>query len=270
MLLLAFLFVILPVLPLRGQEVKKIAILETVDREDAVSYGIKLMVRSSLSYAITNTPGYEGYDRVDLASIVGEHDFQRTGMVSDSQIRQLGAMTGASYILVAETAMIDASNIFITAKILNVETAKLERTASTQSGINADEIDEKCEELAASLFGDNPASQNSETKGIKGLVEGFKSLFGIKQRTEEEKAEILKEKEMRQLELELQQEKYRLEMEKLKKEEEERKLQEKLRKEEEIAAKAREKEEKKATRIREREEKKTEKIRKREEKRTLR
>lgn len=87
LLLLAFLFVILPVLPLRGQEVKKIAILETVDREDAVSYGIKLMVRSSLSYAITNTPGYEGYDRVDLASIVGEHDFQRTGMVSDSQIK---------------------------------------------------------------------------------------------------------------------------------------------------------------------------------------
>ena len=146
LLLMAFIFVILPVLPLRGQEVKKIAILETVDREDAVSYGIKLMVRSSLSYAITNTPGYEGYDRADMASIVGEHDFQRTGMVSESQIRQLGQMTGASYILVAETAMIDASNIFITAKILNVETAKLERMASAQSGIKAGEIEEKCEE----------------------------------------------------------------------------------------------------------------------------
>lgn len=241
MLLLAFLFVILPVLPLRGQEVKKIAILETVDREDAVSYGIKLMVRSSLSYAITNTPGYEGYDRVDLASIVGEHDFQRTGMVSDSQIKQLGAMTGASYILVAETAMIDASNIFITAKILNVETAKLERTASTQSGINADEIDEKCEELAASLFGDNPVSQNSETKGLKGL-------FERKQMTEEEKAEILREKEERRMEMEIQQEKYRLEREKLKKEKEEQRLQEKLKRKEEIAARAREREEKRVLR----------------------
>ena len=241
MLLLAFLFVILPVLPLRGQEVKKIAILETVDREDAVSYGIKLMVRSSLSYAITNTPGYEGYDRVDLASIVGEHDFQRTGMVSDSQIKQLGVMTGASYILVAETAMIDASNIFITAKILNVETAKLERMASTQSGIKANEIDEKCKELAASLFGDKSASQNPETKGIKGL-------FERKQMTEEEKAEILREKEERRMEMEIQQEKYRLEREKLKKEEEEQRLQEKLKRKEEIAARAREREEKRVLR----------------------
>lgn len=238
MLLLAFLFVILPVLPLRGQEVKKIAILETVDREDAVSYGIKLMVRSSLSYAITNTPGYEGYDRVDLASIVGEHDFQRTGMVSDSQIKQLGVMTGASYILVAETAMIDASNIFITAKILNVETAKLERMASTQSGIKANEIDEKCKELAASLFGDKSASQNPETKGI------IKGLFEREQMTEEEKAEILREKEERRMEMEIQQEKYRLEREKLKKEKEEQRLQEKLKRKEEIAARAREREEK--------------------------
>lgn len=241
LLLLAFLFVILPVLPLRGQEVKKIAILETVDREDAVSYGIKLMVRSSLSYAITNTPGYEGYDRVDLASIVGEHDFQRTGMVSDSQIKQLGVMTGASYILVAETAMIDALNIFITAKILNVETAKLERTASAQSGIKANEIDEKCKELAASLFGDNPASQNPETKGIKGL-------FERKQMTEEEKVEILREKEERRMEMEIQQEKYRLEREKLKKEKEEQRLQEKLKRKEEIAARAREREEKRVLR----------------------
>lgn len=241
LLLLAFLFVILPVLPLRGQEVKKIAILETVDREDAVSYGIKLMVRSSLSYAITNTPGYEGYDRVDLASIVGEHDFQRTGMVSDSQIKQLGVMTGASYILVAETAMIDASNIFITAKILNVETAKLERTASAQSGIKANEIDAKCKELAASLFGDNPVSQNSETKGLKGL-------FERKQMTEEEKAEILREKEERRMEMEIQQEKYRLEREKLKKEKEEQRLQEKLKRKEEIAARAREREEKRVLR----------------------
>ena len=242
LLLLAFLFVILPVLPLRGQEVKKIAILETVDREDAVSYGIKLMVRSSLSYAITNTPGYEGYDRVDLASIVGEHDFQRTGMVSDSQIKQLGVMTGASYILVAETAMIDASNIFITAKILNVETAKLERMASTQSGIKANEIDEKCKELAASLFGDKSASQNPETKGI------IKGLFERKQMTEEEKAEILREKEERRMEMEIQQEKYRLEREKLKKEEEEQRLQEKLKRKEEIAARAREREEKRVLR----------------------
>ena len=86
---------------------KKIAILETVDREGKVPYGIRLQLRSNLTYAISNTPGYEGYDRVDMAQIMGEHDFQRTGLVSEEQIRKLGEMTGAGSILVAETAIYD-------------------------------------------------------------------------------------------------------------------------------------------------------------------
>ena len=52
-----------------NDEVKKVAILETVDREDKIGYGVELMIRSSLSYAITSTPGYEGFDRVNIESI---------------------------------------------------------------------------------------------------------------------------------------------------------------------------------------------------------
>lgn len=152
-----------------GQEeqTKKIAILETVDREGSVSYGIKLMLRSSLSYAITNTPGYEGYDRVDLESIVGEQSFQRTGMVSDEQIKKLGEMTGAAYILVAEAAKVDATHIFITAKILNVETARLEATANVQTLTEAKEIEEGCKELAAMLLGSAAADRSSASTGQK-------------------------------------------------------------------------------------------------------
>ena len=127
-ILLTLLLTTLLATPLKAQnndDVKKVAILETVDREGTIGYGIELMVRSSLAYAITNTPGYEGYDRVNIASILGEHDFQRTGMVNDEQIKKLGEMTGAAYILVAEVAKIDEENIFITATILNVENAKL-------------------------------------------------------------------------------------------------------------------------------------------------
>lgn len=146
---------LLVAVPSFGQsaQAKKIAILETVDKEGSISYGIKLMLRSSLSYAITNTPGYEGYDRVDLESIVGEQTFQRTGMVSDEQIKKLGEMTGASYILVAEVARVDDTHIFITAKILNVETAKLESTANVQTLAEAKDIEAGCKRLAAMLLG---------------------------------------------------------------------------------------------------------------------
>ena len=133
---------------------KKIAILETVDKEGNVPYGIRLQLRSNLTYAISNTPGYEGYDRVDMSQIIGEHDFQRTGMVSDEQIRQLGEMTGASSILVAEAAVYDKDNIIITAKILNVETASVERAVPPQiSSTNPREMQKACEELANKLLG---------------------------------------------------------------------------------------------------------------------
>ena len=103
-------------------EIKKVAILETVDKMGNVPYGVLLQVRSSLTYAISSNAGYEGYDRVDMAAITGEQNFQRTGMVSDEQIKRLGEMTGAAYVLIAEAAIYDDQNIIIAAKILDVET----------------------------------------------------------------------------------------------------------------------------------------------------
>ena len=103
-------------------EVKKVAILETVDKMGNVPYGVLLQVRSSLTYAISSNAGYEGYDRVDMSAITGEQNFQRTGMVSDEQIKRLGEMTGAAYVLIAEAALYDDQNIIIAAKILDVET----------------------------------------------------------------------------------------------------------------------------------------------------
>lgn len=131
---------------------QKVAILETVDKAQNVSYGVKLLLRSCLTSAISNTEGYEGYDRVDMASIAGEQEFQRTGNVSDSQIKQIGRAAGASYVLVAEAAKYDATSIIITAKLLDVETFGVKSSAVVVSGISTDEMKESCETLAAQLL----------------------------------------------------------------------------------------------------------------------
>lgn len=134
-------------------QAKKVAILETVDRDGSVSYAHKLMLRANLAKAITNTPGYEAYDRTDMDAILGEQNFQRTGMVSDDQIKRLGEMTGAEYILVAEAVKVDDANLFITAKILNVETAQTERTDNALMNMSATDIQHGCESLANKLLG---------------------------------------------------------------------------------------------------------------------
>ena len=145
-------------------EVKKVAILETVDKVGDVPYGVKLQVRMSLTYAISSTPGYEGYDRVDMSSIVGEQNFQRTGMVSDAQIKKLGEMTGAQYVLIAEAAIYDAQNIIITAKVLDVETGGVANSAPPAfANKNPEQMQTACVTLAQKLLGKKSGSSNSSS-----------------------------------------------------------------------------------------------------------
>ena len=144
-----------------AQEVKRVAILETVDKENKISYANKLILRASLSKAITQTEGYEAYDRTDVDAIMSEQDFQRTGMVSNDQIKRLGEMTGANYILVAEAVQVDYKNMFITAKLLDVETARTIMTDNVMMGTTADEIQAGCKTLSEKLFSNTPTNKTS-------------------------------------------------------------------------------------------------------------
>ena len=131
---------------------RKVAILETIDKEECIPYGIELALRASLATGVTNATEFEGYDRVDLASVFGEHDFQRTGLVTNEQIHKLGEMTGASYVMIAEAAMLDADNIIITAKVVDVETGKIENSAVMSSSTDAIKMSEACDILAKKLL----------------------------------------------------------------------------------------------------------------------
>lgn len=142
-------------------QTKRIAILETIDKENKVPYAVEVMVRSNLTKVISNTEGYEGYDRVNISEIMDEHDFERTGLVSEEQIRQLGAISGADFLLVSEAVLFDESNVFVTAKILNVVSAKTEGSENELMGMTAQDIQRGCESLANRLLGlSDPTANN--------------------------------------------------------------------------------------------------------------
>ena len=146
------LFLFLLISGMVSAQVKRVAVLETVDKENKVSYANKLVLRTSLSKAIANTPGYEVYDRTDVDAIMSEHTFQRTGLVNSDQIKRLGEMTGAEYILVAEAVKINANNLFVTAKLLDVEPARTIVTEMLE--INTDHMQQGCMILAKKMFSD--------------------------------------------------------------------------------------------------------------------
>ena len=148
-------------------QTKKVAILETVDREGRLSYSQKLLLRSNMARAVSNTIGYEAYDRSDVDMIMSEQDFQRTGMVSDVEIRKLGEMTGVSLILVTEGVLTGDGKIFVSAKILNIETGRVDMMDNLSMGLSTESIQEGCTALAKRLFGITASSTAMERYNIE-------------------------------------------------------------------------------------------------------
>ena len=167
-------------------EVSKVAILETIDKDNSVDYGKRLLVRNTLAKAITATPGFEAYDRVDLKTIFGEQDFQRTGNVSNDQIKELGRMTGAQYIMVPEIAKMDAKTYYITAKILDVETAQAISMSDAITTADIANMQEACTQMAHELLslpalkaqGKSIMSTNSKNKVSSNTNVGFSAETG--------------------------------------------------------------------------------------------
>ena len=151
------------------QPPKRVAILETVDKFDQVEYGKEFQLRAYITDAVNKTSGYEGYDRVDMSQISKEHDFQRTGMVSDEDIRKLGEMTGAGSIVVAEAAFYDQDQYIIAAKIINVESGLIENsTRPIVARVKANDMERACKDLVAELLGTFSSSENIASDGSKG------------------------------------------------------------------------------------------------------
>lgn len=160
-------FITLLTLPLfvTAQEIKRVAILETVDKYDKVDYGVEFQLRAFITDAVNKTPGYEGYDRVDMSQINKEHNFQRTGMVSDADIKKLGEMTGASSIVVAEAAAYGSDDrIIIAAKIINIESGRIENSTRPKVASTSDNgMETACNAVVAELLGKSSDSYNSKS-----------------------------------------------------------------------------------------------------------
>ena len=133
-------------------EAKKVAILEVEDKDGSLSTSQKLILRTKLAEVVSNTSGFEAYNRTDLDAILHEHNFQRSGFVNKDQIRELGNMAGVSYILLPEGVLTDDSRIFIIAQLIDVETGKVEFTTNELVGTSTSEMNKGCESLAKKIF----------------------------------------------------------------------------------------------------------------------
>lgn len=148
-------------------QTKKVAVMETKVNEGVSSFQSN-MVRGGMETAVANASGYEGYDRASFDKIMQEHNFQRSGAVDDSQIKELGQMAGVQYVLVTE-ASTDSDGFFITAKILDVETGLLVKVANTFCNAIGKDIYDASNKLGQQMFGVEMQNDNTilEETGIE-------------------------------------------------------------------------------------------------------
>lgn len=136
---------------------KKIALLEPRVGEGStgVSGMEKAMVRGELRKSIVNHTGYEAFTRADIDKLMLEQDFQRTGLVSDDQIKEIGVMSGADYICVS-TLNKTNTEFYLEAYLVNVETAQISNPASQYGELIGGKLGNMlpvCQALAQELLG---------------------------------------------------------------------------------------------------------------------
>lgn len=129
---------------------KKVAVM-VPKMLDGVTEFQSNMVRGTMEAAVSQAKGYEGYDRAAFDILMKEQNFQRSGAVDESQIKQLGQMAGVQYILVTEISTQEGYFSLI-AKLLDVETGKYEQAYDEVCATLPDEIRDNCQELGAIMF----------------------------------------------------------------------------------------------------------------------
>ena len=157
--LLVLILLIISSLSLSAQN-KKVAVWDTKCTDNSITSMQRVMVRGGMEAAVANAPGYIGFDRASFDAIIKEHNFQRSGAVSDNDIRRLGEMAGVQYIIVPE-AMADGKDFYIIVKMLDVESGEFGAAYEELCSNSAADIKRACTKLGSQLFGTSYSGGNS-------------------------------------------------------------------------------------------------------------
>ena len=116
---------------------KKVAIF---DPAGSVNSAIKEIIREEMSSIIVNTGGYTVLERQLIDRVLEENRFQSGGLVDDSQVSEMGKRMGANFVFVSSITELGNANYYISCKMIDVQTARIERQKTVQSSRSETEL----------------------------------------------------------------------------------------------------------------------------------
>ena len=137
------------------------------------------MVRGELRKAFGWQSDFQVLTRTDVDAMLKEQGFQRSGMVDDTQRKQVGVMTGAQYICVSNITKY-GTQLYIEAYLVDVETGQMTNPATQYANVKNEDysaLPSACGELAKEMLGELGGSAKQSAKvGSKQVPEGYVDL----------------------------------------------------------------------------------------------
>lgn len=110
----------------------RIAIFDCLTKSTAVNEDTKIAVRETISAEVVKGGMYDVVERSLLEQVMKEQGFQYSGVVDESQITEIGKITGANKIILPVVTS-PAENMFmLSIKLLDVKTGNVERQETSE------------------------------------------------------------------------------------------------------------------------------------------
>jgi hypothetical protein len=153
---------------------KKVAVFDPAGKVDEF---IKEIVREEISAIIVNTSGYTVLERQLINKVLEENQFQSGGLVDDSQISVMGKRMGANMVFVSSITRMSNSNYYVSCKMIDVQTARIERQQTTQTQRGSDDLIVVVQRVVKEMFAGEP-------KPTKTLQQASKPAEPVRQTVE--------------------------------------------------------------------------------------
>jgi uncharacterized protein (TIGR02145 family) len=165
---MAALAVCLSAVAVGTQDMPKIAVYVSGAKEQGTN---KALATPMLS-ALVNSGRYQAVERSEefLRQLDAEHVKQRSGAITDDQIKKLGTQFGVDFVCIADvTAALGSYQV--SARIVNVETAGIVAIGHANSNLKSlDELDDASKKIVDVMFGaKTPAAQAQAGGGNAGI-----------------------------------------------------------------------------------------------------
>jgi len=128
---------------------------------------LKEVVREEISSIVVSIIGYTVLERQSIDKVLEENKFQMGGLVDDSQISEIGKLMGANSVFVTNITPIENGNIYISCKMIDVLTARIEIQKTGQCSKKTTELVNTIQKMVKEMFSNTLRTTETTKKGDK-------------------------------------------------------------------------------------------------------